>query len=230
MNKHRTVNATESTDSTSSKSVPEIVRDVRLKISSQEILPGSRIPEAELADNYGITRAKAREVLAALEDRGLIEREPNKGAVVTPVDMETTYQLYEAREALDSLIVRLAMQNAKESDWKKLAELLGPPFEERLHQGDIAAHVDTIGQFRDSLKELAANPILNDLIERIYDKTRVTTRRVAVLPGRAEMGIRQYRGLLAAMKSGDETLADQCVRELNQSAREYIQRYKNYVL
>src|SRR5690606_39924648 len=93
-------------------STQAVVLDVRDRIASQALLPGSRIPEEDLAQHYGITRAKAREVLATLEDRGLVERVPNKGAVVIPVDMSTTYQLYEVREALDSLAVRQAVPDA----------------------------------------------------------------------------------------------------------------------
>ncbi|MDS1139106.1 GntR family transcriptional regulator [Pusillimonas sp. SM2304] len=217
-------------DETSFMSTQEIVRDVRHKISSQTLLPGSRIPEGDLVQTYGIPRAKVREVLAALEERQLVERVPNKGAVVCPVDMETTYQLYEVREALDTLTVRLAMQNASPEDWKHLQELLGKEFEDSLKNGDIAKHVDSIMAFRDYLNGMAANPVLNDLIERIYDRIRITMRRVALLPGRAEIGIKQYRNLLDAMVGNDVEAADRCVHELNQSARESISKYKNYVL
>ena len=78
--------------------------------------------------------------------------------------------------------------------------------------------------------QLARNPILSDMIERIYDRTRVSMRRVALLPGRSEMGIKQYRALLDAMVRGDADEAERCVRELNASARDYIERYKNYVI
>lgn len=210
-------------------STQAVVRDVRDRIASQALLPGSRIPEEDLAQYYGITRAKAREVLATLEDRGLVERVPNKGAIVVPVDMQTTYRLYEVREALDGLSVRLAMQNAEPQDWRELEELLGEPFEQSLRDGDIEAHVERIMRFRDRLTDLAGNPILSDLIERIYERTRVTMRRVALLPGRAEMGITQYRELLAAMVRGDVDAADRCVRELNTSAREYMKRYRDYL-
>ncbi|MYN13060.1 FCD domain-containing protein [Pusillimonas sp. TS35] len=212
------------------QSTRSIIADLRRRISSQELLPGSRIPEEDLAASYGVPRAKVREVLAVLEDRGLVERIPNKGAVVSSVDMETTYRLYEVREALDTLTVRLAMRNASDDDWQEMANLLGSGFEESLRQGDIATHVAAIMTFRDRLKEIAGNPILSDLIERVYDRTRVTMRRVALLPGRAEMGIHQYRDLLQAMQSGDMAAADRRVQELNESAREYMERYKNYVL
>ncbi len=210
-------------------STQAVVLDVRARIASQALLPGSRLPEEELAQSYDIPRAKAREVLATLEDRGLIARVPNKGAVVVPVDMETTYRLYQVREALDGLSVRLAMENAGPEDYAELKALLGVQFEESLREGDIEAHVDTIARFRNRVNELAGNPVLSDLIERIYERTQVTMRRVALLPGRAEMGIKQYRSLLDAMMRNDGDEAERCVRELNQSAREYIRRYKDYL-
>ncbi|SEG27380.1 GntR family transcriptional regulator [Bosea lathyri] len=206
------------------------IADMRKKISSRAISPGTRIPEEDLAQAYDLPRAKAREVLATLEDRSLITREPNKGAIVAAVDMETTYRLYEVREALDGLAVRLATLNSKTSDWDDISELFGPSFEESLKAGDIDRHVEAIETFRARITEAAQNPVLTDLIERIYDRTRVTIRRVALLPGRAQMGILQYRAVLSAMIRGDADEAELRIRELNRSAREYIERYKDYVL
>ncbi len=50
------------------------------------------------------------------------------------------------------------------------------------------------------------------------------------LAGPGRDGIHQYRDLLQAMQSGDMAAADRRVQELNESAREYMERYKNYVL
>lgn len=206
-----------------------VVDDMRHRIATQSLLPGSHISELELVSHYAIPRVKAREVLAVLADRSLVRRIPNKGAVVAHVNQDTTYLLYQAREAFDSVVVRLAMQNATSQDWNDFEEMLGPEFEASLKRGDIAQHVERIMAFRDRIKELAQNPILADLMERVYDRMRVTMRLVALLPGRAEMGVIQYRKLLAAMRSGNAADADQCVHELNESAREYISRYQNYV-
>jgi DNA-binding GntR family transcriptional regulator len=207
-----------------------VIKDLREKISSQALMPGTRIPEEDLAKEYGIPRAKAREVLATLEDRSLVVRVPNKGAVVAFVDMETTYSLYEVREVLDGLAVRLATHNSKPEDWKDLEEMFGEPFENNLKTGDLDQHIATIETFRERVKQAAGNPVLIDMIERLYDRTRVTIRRVALLPGRAEKGVEQYRAVLAAMIRGDANEAEAQIRELNRSAREYIERYKNYIV
>ena len=207
-----------------------VTSELREKISSQTMRPGSRIIEEDLADAYNIPRAKVREVLATLEDRSLITRVPNKGAVVATVDMETTYKLYEVREALDCLTVRLAAERSKPGDWEDMATKLGEPFEASLKNGDIDEMIGTIELFRARLRDVADNPVLRDLSERVSERTRVTMRRVALLPGRSAMGIIQYRAVLTAIMQGDADGAESSIRELNRSARTYIERYKSYVL
>jgi DNA-binding GntR family transcriptional regulator len=213
-----------------SSSTETIVRDMRERIASRLIPPGARIQEEALANDYDVPRAKAREVLAVLEDRSLVQRIPNKGATACIIDMETTHALYEVREALDGLAVRLAIQNSQPADWAEMQRLLGAPFEESLAQGDLETHIAIIGQFRRRMTELARNPILTDLFERLYDRTRTTVRRVALLPGRAQAGMEQYRAVLAAILRGDADAAELAVRTLNRSARDYIARYKDYVI
>jgi DNA-binding GntR family transcriptional regulator len=107
---------------------------------------------------------------------------------------------------------------------------VGPSFEESLKAGDIDRHVAAIETFRSRVTQAARNPVLSDMIERIYDRTRITIRRVALLPGRAAAGILQYRAVLAAIMRGDADEAELRIRELNRDARAYIERYKDYVI
>ncbi|MBV7483452.1 GntR family transcriptional regulator [Bordetella sp. BOR01] len=210
-------------------STADVVSDLRHRIASHNLLPGTHMPEEDIALTYNIPRAKAREALATLEDRGLIVRIPNKGAVIVSIDMASTYQLYLVREALDGLAVRLATENTQADDWRDIEALFGEPFEASLRNGDIDGHIATIETFRGRVKEAADNPALSDMIDRLHDRTAMTIRRVALLPGRAEEGIRQYRAVIAAMRQGDAEQAEARIRELNRSARDYIKKYKDYV-
>lgn len=208
----------------------KVVADVRERISLQKILPGARVTEEELADTYGIPRAMAREVLAALEDRGLVTRIPNKGAVVTVLDLKALLGYYELREALDGLAVRLATQKTDASYWSDLALQLGAPFDACLKEGDMDGLVTTIENFRSRLNSAADSPVLSDMSERVHERLRVLRRRVALLPGRAAKSVVHYRALLAAIMSGDADKAERAARELNRSTRADIERYANYVL
>lgn len=207
----------------------EIVAELREKIATQTLLPGAHVPEEDIALTYDIPRAKAREALATLEDRGLIVRIPNKGAVIASVDMASTYHLYQIREVLDGLAVRLATLGTTPEQWRDIEAMFGEPFEASLRTGDIDSHIATIETFRKRVKEAANNPALSDMIDRLHDRTAVTIRRVALLPGRAQEGVKQYRAIIAAIVAGNADEAEACARALNRSAREYIERYKNFV-
>ena len=57
---------------------------LREKIVSGQLAPGSRIPtEAELSQEYGVSRITVRQALAAMEEDDLIRREAGRGTFVT---------------------------------------------------------------------------------------------------------------------------------------------------
>ena len=90
-----------------------VYENLRSDILTCRLAPGDDMREQELADEYGIPRAKVREVLATLEQRGLVERIPNRGAIVVKFDVSQIYEFYEVREVLEGLLVRLATEDAQ---------------------------------------------------------------------------------------------------------------------
>ncbi len=207
-----------------------VILNLREKISLQSILPGARLTEEELVDNYDIPRATAREVLAVLEERGLVVRIPNKGAVVAHVDMQSIYHYYDVREALDGMMVRLAASNTRPEDWADLVEQFGEPFQTALETGDVDQLIALIETFRERLQKAANNPILADHAERVHERIRIVRRRVALLPGRAETVVADYRAVLAALERSDAVDAERLMGILNRNNREAIKKYERYVV
>src|ERR1044072_1407450 len=87
-------------------SVVDIVQALRDRIGRQDIAPGAKLGEQELAAEFGVPRARIREVFGVLESRGVIERIPNGGAVVSRLELEHVFQLYEVRAVLEGMCVR----------------------------------------------------------------------------------------------------------------------------
>jgi len=208
----------------------DLFGQLRRRIVEHQIPPGSRLLEQELAEEHGVPRAKVREALAALQQRGLVERIPNRGAIVVRIDLKQVLAIYQVREVLEGLAVRLATENAPPESWQDLVELFDHPMEARVQQGEIEPFIEGYGLFRRRVIEAAANPVLTEMLESIYDKTQVLIRRVIVLPGRAAQGLKEHRAVLAAMRRGDAAKAERCRRENMKSASDYIKRYTNFVL
>jgi DNA-binding GntR family transcriptional regulator len=78
--------------------------------------------------------------------------------------------------------------------------------------------------------EFAGNSILADMLDLIGDRTLVISRRVIILPGRAEIGIKMHRRLLEALTRRDADAAETEMRQILSSARDYLQKFHNFVI
>ena len=175
-------------------------------------------------------RPRVREALLALGERGLIERIPNRGAVVARMSVEQLLDIYDVREVLEGLCARLATERALAGYWDDLSALFGDPMERCVANEDFDGFVEGYEQFRQSIIDAAANPVLSDLLNTIHDKTQVAIRRIIILPGRAEVGLAEHRDVLAAITSGDAESAERLRRLNMRSARDFLVRYKSFVL
>ena len=84
---------------------------VRSAILAGDLEPGSRLSEAVIAREMGISRAPVREALRMLERSGLVNQQHNKGYRVSAFSDDDFFELATLRFALESLAVRLAIES-----------------------------------------------------------------------------------------------------------------------
>ena len=94
-----------------------------------ELAPGSKITEPGLSKTYGISRGPLREAMRRLEAHRLIERVPHVGARVVQLSMKELLELFDLREALESMAARLAAEHMSPEEVQGLRDVLA------LHEG-----------------------------------------------------------------------------------------------
>lgn len=229
----KTVYPLESIPSTQSGANPDVeivVAELRRRIVSNQIPPGARLRESDLANEFEVSRARIRDAFAALEARDLIERIPNKGAVVMRLEAGSILELFEVREVLEAQMVNLATQRAKPESWDELIDLFGEDLAKSVEESDLDAYVSAIARFRKQCIEAAENETLKIMLDSIYDRVQGMTRRLVIVPGRAAEGFRQHQEILRTMRAGDHARAEELKRENIQSAREWFLKYKDFLL
>ncbi|WP_062134969.1 GntR family transcriptional regulator [Demequina aestuarii] len=88
--------------------VDELADRIREMILSGEVPVGRPLRQADLAEQFGISRTPVREALRQLHSTGLIELHPHRGAIVrVPVPWEVR-ETYEVRAELEALAARRA--------------------------------------------------------------------------------------------------------------------------
>ncbi len=208
----------------------EIVDVLRERIASQRVPPGSKLLEQDLAEEFNAPRTAVREALAALEQRGLIERIPNRGAVVMRLGLAQIFHIYDAREVLEGLCSRLATENSQPESWQDLVDLFHGPMVGYAESSDFDAFIAGYELFRSRSQAAAGNPVLTKMLDSIYEKTQVLIRRIIILPGRAQVGLQQHQAVLQAMRQGDAEAAERLRRSNMRSAKDCLIRYQKYVL
>lgn len=203
---------------------------LRERISTREIPPGTKLRELPLTREFGVSRARIREAFAALEQRGLVERVPNQGVTVIALTADELFTIYDVFELLEGLCVRLAVQNSVPDSWQDLLDLFSGDLDQAVKQGDCDKLFSAIMQYRSRTTVAADNPTLSAFLDSIYDKTQTIIRRTLVLPGRAEQSLKEHRSIISAMRAGDAQGAEKLKRANMRSAREYLVRYKHFVL
>ena len=71
-----------------------VVEAIRYKIINQELKPGERIVELDLAKEFKTSRGPIREALRQLEHEGLIEYTRNVGCTVKNPDLQESFEGY----------------------------------------------------------------------------------------------------------------------------------------
>ena len=206
-----------------------IVEDLRARIVNSDLTSGAKLREEELAASYGVSRARLREAFLLLEDRGLIERAPNRGVTVAGLSLKKATELFELRSVLEGLAARLATNRAPDGAWDDLIELFGKPALDAIKQHDMAFYLSCVTQLRARTVDLADNALLSKSISLIVDQTSVLMKRLVLVPGRAEAGVEVNRQILIAMKNRDYKLAEQLKRENIENARRDYERYESFV-
>ena len=215
---------------TTASSVPQIVGILRGRIARQDVAPGAKLRETDLAQEFGVPRTRVRDALNVLEQRRLIERIPNRGAMVTRLDPAQAAFIYDLREVLEGLCARLATEKVAAEVWKQELALFKGPMKELVGKGDLDHYIEQYERLRRRIIECAGNPVLAEMLDIIYEKTQVLIRRIIILPGRAETGRKHHVAMLEAMVRGDGEEAERVRRAGLRDAKASLEKYQRYIL
>jgi DNA-binding GntR family transcriptional regulator len=93
-------------------------------IVTLRIRPGSAVTEQELSELTGIGRTPVREAIQRLAREHLLQVLPQRGLLVSPIDVGKQLRLLETRREIERLICRSAAKRATDTEREQFAELV----------------------------------------------------------------------------------------------------------
>ena len=128
----------EKNGSTLAQQVFEVIQQ---HIVTGELRPNQRLLDSGIAKELGISRTPVREALKCLEVVGYVRALSNGGVIVIEHSTEQILYLYEIREALETMAVKLACDRATEEQLNKLEEFYNRGVE-GVRNGDISRDIE----------------------------------------------------------------------------------------
>lgn len=102
----------------------EILDQIRMRIVNQELKPGEKIVETDLANEFGVSRAPIRESLRQLENENLVEYVRNAGCSVKEVTAQDAYEIYLMRAHYEMLAVKIVKGKIPEESLANMEKIL----------------------------------------------------------------------------------------------------------
>jgi len=99
-----------------------IADQLRQAILSEQLVPGQRIVEREIAEAMETSRGPVRDALLSLENEGLVVSYPHRGTFVAQLSREDAEEIYTLRQALESLAVEYVLKRATPEQLDELDE------------------------------------------------------------------------------------------------------------
>ncbi len=181
-------------------------------IFDRVLRPDQRLIESELATKLGLSRTPVREALRQLEVKGLITKLPTGGYVVTYYTATDVKNIFEIREALETLAMSLACDRATREQLDR-AEEYRNQFDKTLGGPHKEGGVDWNNLFHEELYKACGNKQLIDTIQNLRDVVQL--KHVSQFYGVEDFRVfgREHRNILEAVKQRDKKKAEHAVRQ-----------------
>ena len=182
--------------------------ELRERIVSGRLPPGSRLVERELAEDLGVSRVPVREAIRTLTAEGFVVALSPRRVVVRELTPKDVDELFELREALEVFAAGLAAERATPAELRSLGDLLD---QAAMATGKRAAEdiTDLNTRFHERIVAMADNSLLAAALEPLEGRLRWLTRQNE----RWDQLLREHRSLFDAIASGDPGRARACALE-----------------
>lgn len=150
----------------------QVFEALRDEIMSGSLPPGYRLRVRDVAAQVGTSVMPVREAIQRLEDAGLAERSPRRGAVVKALTLQELRHVYGVRALLEVEATRLGSARVTPEGLDAMLSACDG-IVRAVGEGDALGAIDGDEALLRTLYGFADNPVLLDLIEDLWRRCRL---------------------------------------------------------
>jgi DNA-binding GntR family transcriptional regulator len=175
---------------------------LRQMIFDGALAASERLNERVLCERLGISRTPLREALRMLAAEGLVQVEPNRGAIVAPIERADIEAAFEVLGALEGLAGELAAARITDAEF---AEIQALHFEMRAHhaRGDRAAYFAANQAIHARIAAAGGNGVLADTFEKLNARVKRVRYAANLSRARWDKAVAEHDRMIEALAARD---------------------------
>ena len=145
-----------------------IAAQLKKEILKGKYPPGTRIRQEDIADEFKASRSPVREALRILEADGLVTLVANTGAWISELSLSDCEELYQIRERIEPLMLRMSLPNLTDEHISMLMTI-----QKQLEEvKSIEDFLELDRQFHLLTYEGTSTMLLGPMVERLWNTTQ----------------------------------------------------------
>ena len=184
-----------------SKSAPSLRDRIEEAIVSGQYRPGERLEEVTLAEQYNVSRTPVREALRQLQEAGLIDIKPRRGASVSIVKPSHLIHMFEVMGGLEAMAGRLAARRLDETSKQEILAC-HEACRKAVTEGSDAYYYEN-ERFHMAIYRASANPFLEEQARALHRRLKPYRRIQLRSLNRIEHSFAEHERIVSAILAGD---------------------------
>jgi DNA-binding GntR family transcriptional regulator len=188
-----------------------VYRELREAIVSGRFQPNERLVEADLERMLGTGRSTIRAALVRLDQEGLVQRTPNRGARVRLISDREALEIEQVRAALEQMVVREAACRATARDLAGLRDELDR-MRAHVADGDPLGYSELNASFHQRIWAIADNRVATALLTTLKSQSIRFQYRTILQPGRPLRSLTEHESIVEALAARDPDASEAMMR------------------
>lgn len=186
---------------------------IRQAITSRKYLPAQRLVEADLAEQFQVSKTPIREALYRLEQDGLVQSVHNRGFTVRTITPDEMRNIYELRELYEGACARAAAVSEQSAEVAAQLRSYNEAAAAALTGDDIQRVHANFYAFDELIVAQSPNELLREQFERLAALISLGGTMSNLIPGRTKRSLGEHEAIAAAIAIGDADAAELLTRD-----------------
>jgi DNA-binding GntR family transcriptional regulator len=189
----------------------EIAERLLAAILDHRLPPGTKLGEDRLAETFGVSRTRVRQVLFRLAGEKVVRQFANRGSFVAEPTVEEARDVFDARAAIEPMLAARVAERGAAGDVARLRDHVAR--EQAARQGgDSRAQIKLSGDFHLLIADMAGNAVLAATLRELIARSSLIIAAYGT-PGGSDCAAQEHQRLVDAVRKRDREQAARAMRD-----------------